>query len=122
MNIFNHYQDVIKKLLLDEKEKKNIFLPENLNSISVETPPKKFNCDFSTNFAMILSKVNEKSPMDIAENFKDLLLKLNDISEVSIVKPGFINVKLSKNFWSNFLEKILSNPSEYGVDNKEKKK
>ena len=122
MNIFNHYQDVIKKLLLDEKEKKKIFLPENLNSISVETPPKKFNCDFSTNFAMILSKVNEKSPMDIAENFKDLLLKLNDISEVSIVKPGFINVKLSKNFWSNFLEKILSNPSEYGVNNKEKKK
>ena len=50
MNIFNHYQDVIKKLLLDEKEKKNIFLPENLNSISVETPPKKFNCDFSTKY------------------------------------------------------------------------
>ena len=28
----------------------------------------KFDCDISTNVAMVLSKLNKKSPIDLAEN------------------------------------------------------
>ena len=44
-------------------------LPENLNGINVDIPPSNFNCDISTNVSMVLSKINKKSPMDIAEHF-----------------------------------------------------
>ena len=43
-------------------------LPENLDSINVEIPPSKFNCDLSTNAAMVLSKINKMSPQQIGEN------------------------------------------------------
>ena len=39
-------------------------VPENLDSINVDIPPKQFDCDISTNVAMVLSKINEKSPID----------------------------------------------------------
>jgi arginyl-tRNA synthetase len=40
-----------------------------------EIPPEQFDCDISTNVAMVLSKLNKKSPIDLAEQIS-LLLKI----------------------------------------------
>ena len=121
MNIFDTYLEVIYKLIKDEKKKNKLILPHNTNSITVEIPPEKFNCDLSTNVAMVLSKINNKSPLELAEQIKERLDEISDINEITIVKPGFINIKLNKNYWSFFAKKILSNPKEYGANLKEKK-
>ncbi len=63
MNIFKLYRDKIIDILKSANTEKLIKLPENLNSINVDIPPSKFNCDISTNVAMILSKPNDKSPI-----------------------------------------------------------
>ena len=60
MNIFENFLDIIKKIILDENKKNNLFLPEKLNNINVEIPPSNFDSDLSTNVAMILSKPNKK--------------------------------------------------------------
>ena len=91
------------------------------SSITVEIPPEKYNCDLSTNVAMVLSKINNKSPLEIAEQLKGLLSKIPDISEVIIAKPGFINIKLNNYYWSTFVKDILSNPKKYGANFKEEK-
>ena len=61
MNIFDHYLDKIKNILLDLADEGIISLPEKLDGINTEIPPEKFNCDLSTNVGMVLSKINKKS-------------------------------------------------------------
>ena len=67
MNIFEHYLLTIKKLITQESKNQKIVLPENLDGMTVEIPPNKFNCDLSSNVCMFLSKSNKKSPMILGE-------------------------------------------------------
>ena len=96
MNIFKLYKDKIINILKSANKENLIKLPENLNSINVDLPPSKFNCDISTNVAMVLSKSNEKSPIVLAEILSKLI-KQNDhyINDISIEKPGFFNIRLN---------------------------
>jgi arginyl-tRNA synthetase len=70
----------------------------------------------------VLSKLNKKSPIDLAEQIS-LIIKNNDplIDNITIVKPGFINIKFKPLFWSNFIENIIVNSKKFGVNEKEKK-
>ena len=121
MNIFQHYLEKILNLLKEESQKKHIKLPTNLNSINVEIPPEKFDYDLSTNVALILSKINQKTPSEIGEYLRVILNKDEFIDQVDIVKPGFINIKLKKIFWSNFIKQVLYNPDQYGINQNNKK-
>ena len=40
MNIFDLYLEKIKKILLDLSKDSDLVLPENLDGITVETPPQ----------------------------------------------------------------------------------
>ena len=123
MNIFDDYLEKIKKTLIDLSKDGKIILPENLDGINTEIPPSKFNCDISSNVAMFLSKINKKSPLDLAKIISNEI-KENDksIDTISIVKPGFINIKFNLKFWSNFTKTIFENSKTFGINNKEKKK
>ena len=123
MNIFDKYLDKINKILLDLSKNGNLILPDNLDAITVEIPPSKFNSDISTNVAMVLSKINKKSPTDLAPVLVEAIKK-NDklIEDISIIKPGFINIKFKPIFWTNFVEEIIKNSKTFGINTKEKKK
>ena len=122
MNIFEIYLDKIKSVLADLGKKDEIVIPETFNGINAEIPPSKFDCDISTNVAMVLSKLNKKSPLDLAKKIS-LFLKDSDpfIQTIDVVKPGFINIKFKPIFWSNFIESIITNSETFGVNDKEKK-
>ncbi len=123
MNIFEQYLDKIKKTLLDFSKKGDLILPESLDGITAEIPPSKFNSDISTNVAMVLSKMNKKPPIELA-NILSEEIKKNDklIDEISVVKPGFINIKLKPVFWTNFIKEIIKNSKSFGINTREKKK
>jgi len=123
MNIFDIYLDKIKNLIIKLNDTGSIELPDSLNGLNVDIPPIKFDCDISTNVAMILSKINKKSPMDLAHHIIDLIKK-NDpyIQSISLVKPGFINIKFKPSFWNDFVKNVIINSKTFGVNNKEKKK
>ena len=123
MNIFDLYLDkiiiLIKKLNKDESLK----LPESLNGINVDIPPSNFDCDISTNVAMVLSKANKKSPIDIANILIDLIKSDDEkIDIISVAKPGFINIKFKAIYWNNFIKNINENYKNFGVNIKDKKK
>jgi arginyl-tRNA synthetase len=123
MNIFDQYLDNLKKILLDLYKQGEIILPDKLDGINAEIPPEKFNCDISTNVAMVLSKVNKKTPIDLAEILAEIIKKKDPlINEISVVKPGFINIKFKPIFWTNFIKEIIKNSKTFGVNKKEKKK
>jgi len=121
MNIFELYLDKIKSIIVDLNKKGELIIPETLNGINSEIPPAKFDSDISTNVAMVLSKLNKKSPLDLAEKISPII-KENDplIESITIVKPGFINIKFKPIFWSNFIKEIILNAKTFGINEKEK--
>ena len=121
MNIFDQYLEKIKKVLLDLSKNNNLILPDRLDGITAEIPPLKFNSDISTNVAMILSKINKKSPIDLASTLAEAIKK-NDklIKDISVIKPGFINIKFKPIFWTNFVEEVIKNTKTFGISTKEK--
>ena len=123
MNIFDQYLDKLKIILLNLSKNGGLILPDNLDGITVETTPPKFNSDISTNVAMVLSKANNKSPIDLAKTLTEVI-KQDDkfIEDVSIAKPGFINIKFKAIFWTHFVENIIKNSKSFGINTKEKKK
>ena len=122
MNIFRLYSKKIRDNITALDKDGVIKTPKNLNSISVDVPPENIQSDISTNAAMVLSKINSKSPLVVAEIIKKKLLEDNDISNIDILKPGFINIKFKSSFWNLFLENIINNPNEFGVDSSQTKK
>ncbi|MDC1014694.1 arginine--tRNA ligase [Candidatus Pelagibacter sp.] len=122
MNIFELYLDKIKSIIVDLNKMGELIIPETLNGINSEIPPAKFDSDISTNVAMVLSKLNKKSPLDLAEKISPII-KENDplIESITIVKPGFINIKFKPIFWSNFIKEIILNAKTFGINEKEKK-
>ena len=122
MNIFDLYLEKIKKILLDLSKDSNLVLPENLDGITVETPPQKFDSDISTNVAMFLSKINNKSPSELSEILIDKIKKQDELIEnIVFAKPGFINITFKPIFWTKFVEEIINNSKTFGVNQKEKK-
>ena len=123
MNIFDQYLDKIKETLLDFSKNKDLILPDTLDGITVEIPPSKFDSDISTNVAMVLSKINKKSPIDLANILSEELKKKDKlINEISIIKPGFINIKFKPIFWTIFIKEIIQNSKSFGINTKEDKK
>ncbi len=122
MNIFDQYLDKIKNILLDLSKNGNIVLPEKMDGITAEIPPAKFNSDISTNVAMVLSKANNKSPSDLANILVKAIKEKDElIDNISVVKPGFINIKFQPIFWTKFVKEIIKNSDNYGINTKEKK-
>ena len=82
--------------------------------INLVEAPKDTGADFATNIAMNLAKNLKKNPMQIAEEVRGKALELDvaderEISEIEIAKPGFINIKLSDDFYKLELEKYQKN-------------
>ena len=122
MNIFESYLEKIKIIITELNKEGKLSIPETFNGINAEIPPSKFDCDISTNVAMVLSKLNNKSPLDLAEQISPIIKDKDPlVDSVTVVKPGFINIKFKPIFWSNFIEEIIVNSKTYGVNEKEKK-
>ena len=123
MNIFEQYLDSIKEILLNLSNNGNLVLPDKLDGITAEIPPSKFNSDISTNVAMVLSKINKKNPIDLAKTLSEEIKKKDKLIEnISVVKPGFINIKFKPIFWTDFVKEVIKNSDFFGINKKENKK
>ena len=121
MNIFENYLLKIEKIIKSAHKNNLLELPDNLSGINVDIPPAKFTGDISTNVAMVLSKINKKPPIELAMQIADLIKDSDsNIDEISIEKPGFINLKFKNEFWNGFILDVLNN-SSYGSSTSGKK-
>ena len=117
MNIFEQCLDKIKEILSTLSSNGDLILPDSLNGITAEIPPSKFDSDISTNVAMVLSKINNKSPLDLASILAEKIKKEDKfIENISVVKPGFINIKFKPIFWTNFIKEVIKNSNSFGTN------
>ena len=122
MNIFDNYLLIITKIILKNKESLNLNNLENLENVNIEVPPKHFNFDLSTNISLVLSKINKINPNDLAKSIKDLLLKnISHFEKIEVAKPGFLNIKLSKEGIVTNINSILKDRDTYGSKKLNKK-
>ena len=122
MNIFDIYLDKIIILIKRLNKEGVLEMPESLNGINVDIPPSNFECDISTNVALVLSKANKKNPIDIANTLANLIKSEDELIEtISVAKPGFINIKFKTIYWNNFIREVHNNYKNYGVNYKDKK-
>ena len=115
MNLLFDYQNKFIESLKILRRKKLIDFPDNLKGIIVELPPKKNKAHISFNAAMILSKFNNKSPIDVANILKkNFIENFKEFQKIDVAEPGFININFKIEFWENYLLKILKLNEKFG--------
>ena len=123
MNLFLDYQKKIFNSLKDLEKKKVIQIPLKLKSFAVELPPKNKKADISCNAAMILAKINNSSPLKLAEVLKKhLLSNFVEFKNIEIAGPGFLNIYFHISFWRKYLAKVIELNAEYGSNKVDKKR
>ena len=123
MNIFSIYQKKIIIILRKLSKKKLIKIPANISGVVVELPPKNQKADISCNAALILAKINNKSPQEIAEILKEnFLLNFKEFENISVAGPGFINIQFRVSFWKKILLSIIKSNTKFGSYNIKKSK
>ncbi len=85
---------------------------ENIRAVLSNRPDL---CEFQCNGALALAKSEHKPPMDIAEAVS-AYLKENDMFDLAeAVKPGFINLKVSGSYISEYMNTIVS-AEDFGLE------
>ncbi|WP_267397703.1 MULTISPECIES: arginine--tRNA ligase [unclassified Sphingomonas] len=91
-------------------------LPEGLDrkNVTVEPPRDTSHGDLATNAAMVLAKPAGTNPRALAEALSAELRKLDEVAEVSVAGPGFINLRLTDDAWRAELTAIEAAGADYG--------
>ncbi len=89
---------------------------ENEKKIHLEHPNELSHGDYATNLAMTLAKDVGKNPREIADTIAEKLKEKNlpEIESVEVAGPGFINIKLAKEFFEQATQEILTKGMEFG--------
>ena len=76
---------------------------------------------FQSNYALKICKIYKKSPIEIANEIKDVLIKKDIFSKVSVDGPGFINVNITDEYLTNYINEI-SKINNFGIKSDKKEK
>ena len=87
----------------------------DFSRVSVEPPREASHGDISTNAAMVLAKPAAMNPRALAGLLAPRLATLDDVTEVEIAGPGFINLKIADRFWQARIADILAAGDGYGA-------
>ncbi len=114
-HIFQSHIDTI----LDELTEAGA-LPAGIDRLNVtlEPPRDPSHGDLSTNAAMVLSKAAGMKPRDLAEKIAEKLGALDDVQQVEIAGPGFINLRVAAPVLLGELLEIERLGGEYGRSDK----
>ncbi len=105
-------KDIIRGIIDNTLEKLNL---ENNNKFNIEIPNNPGHGDYATNVAMVLSKLNKKKPLALAEMIKKQLEKDKHFSKVEIAGPGFINITNDISLYQDIVYDILKKKEDYGT-------
>lgn len=103
----------MKSLL--EKKIKDVLTKLEIDDVSVEIENTKNNIhgDYACNIALKLKGILNKNPRDIALEIVELINK-DEIDNIEIAGPGFINFFVKKDYLYNNINKVLEEKDNYG--------
>ncbi len=85
----------------------------------ISIPANETHGDFSTGIAFNLAPVMKRPPYEIAV---EIAKKMGDktagiIDKIDVVRPGYINLFMSRKFWHDALQDIMDKGTDYGRNN-----
>lgn len=97
------YEGILKSNI--SKIIKEMYNLEDVN-IAIENPKEIANGIFSSNIALVLTKVLKRNPLDIASEVQQALMNnaMEEIKTIEVAKPGFINFHMKEQFFLKVLE------------------
>ena len=114
MNLFRHFESEVAATLADLIAEGR--LPESVRGkrVAVEPPREAAHGDVATNAALVIAKEAGQSPRALAETIAERLRVRPDVAGVEIAGPGFVNLRLTDDFWRARLQEILLAGRAYG--------
>jgi arginyl-tRNA synthetase len=113
-NIFNDVLDRVR--LANRALVETGMLPAGIDQsrVVVEPPREAAHGDMATNAAMVLAKEAGKKPRELAEAIAEKLRADALIAKVEVAGPGFINLTLRPDAWTEELRTVLRTGLHYG--------
>ncbi|MDD4876702.1 MAG: arginine--tRNA ligase [Dehalococcoidales bacterium] len=87
-----------------------VTLPE----VTIERPQNPEHGDFASSFPLKLARAVGTNPLNLANDLVNLLVLHNEIENVTVAQPGFINFKINSNWLSEQTNSILKAGNNYG--------
>ncbi|WP_052265045.1 arginine--tRNA ligase, partial [Wolbachia endosymbiont of Operophtera brumata] len=115
MNIFKQISSLISSKLNELKQRGVI--NTSAENFIVEPPSNRAHGDIYTNVAMVLAKHEKKNPIEIAGILAREFKPFDEVAEVEIASPGFINMHLKIEVWHGILKQINELKTEFGTLN-----
>lgn len=113
MNIIEKVKSTLIEEIKASIEKAN--LAEDIPEIKVEIPKDTKNGDYSTNIAMVLTKVEKRNPREIAQAIVDNLdTSKANVKQVDIAGPGFINFYLDNQYLTAVIPEAINKGDKFG--------
>jgi len=85
-----------------------------LPDISIERPQKAEHGDYASSLPLKLARATGQNPLNIAKSIAALITRSDEIADVSVAPPGFINFKLSSGWLTKQVDNILKQDKSYG--------
>ncbi|MEJ7422104.1 arginine--tRNA ligase [Staphylococcus haemolyticus] len=113
MNIIETVKSTLIEEIKASIEKAN--LAEDIPEIKVEIPKDTKNGDYSTNIAMVLTKIAKRNPREIAQAIVDNLdTSKANVKQVDIAGPGFINFYLDNQYLTAVIPEAINKGDKFG--------
>ncbi|GEQ08555.1 arginine--tRNA ligase [Staphylococcus haemolyticus] len=113
MNIIEKVKSTLIEEIKASIEKAN--LAEDIPEIKVEIPKDTKNGDYSTNIAMVLTKIAKRNPREIAQAIVDNLdTSKANVKQVDIAGPGFINFYLDNQYLTTVIPEAINKGDKFG--------
>ena len=114
MNIFQDFSARIEKVLGALDLKTGEGAAPDFGRVTVEPPRDAAHGDLACNAAMVLAKAVGENPRALADKIAAALRHEPDVAHVEVAGPGFINIRLSSDYWQKHLVTILNAGGSYG--------
>ena len=114
MNLFGHFQAVVRNDLLAMMAASELHSGLDVSRVTAEPPRDASHGDVTTNAAMVVAKAAGMAPKVLAAVLAKRLAKQPDVLSAEVAGPGFINLHLKETFWPKILDAILEKGDDYG--------
>jgi len=111
-SVFKNFDQQVKKHLqaLDLEG----LTDQALSRIAVEPPRDPAHGDLAVNAAMVLAKPLGLNPRELAAKLAERLEGEDGVQSVQVAGPGFINLRLTNEWWGEHLRRIVRLGGDFG--------
>ncbi|ANQ63497.1 arginine--tRNA ligase [Staphylococcus equorum] len=115
MNIIDQVKQTLVEEINNSIQQAQLADTSEIPEIKIEIPKDKSNGDYSTNIAMVLTKIAKRNPREIAQTIVDNLDTAKaKVEKVAIAGPGFINFYLDNSYLTAIISEAMDKGDKFG--------